>query len=73
MQEQKVVVKGRLEANQHLVAALRDALLDRDELIGREITDVLEQAAASGPPPAVIDLRAAEHAVASERAEQPTI
>ena len=72
LQEQKVVVKGKLEANQHLIAALRDALLERDELVGREITDVLEQAAANGPAPAVIDLRAAERAVASERAEQPT-
>ncbi|HEX3908471.1 MAG TPA: AAA family ATPase [Mycobacteriales bacterium] len=73
LQEQKVVVKGKLEDNQHLVAALRDALLDRNELVGREITDVLEQATASGPPPAVIDLRAHEQAVASERAEQSTI
>jgi ATP-dependent Zn protease len=72
LQEQKVVVKGRLEANQHLVAALRDALLDRDELVGREITDVLEQAATDGPPPALIDLAAAERAVTSERAQQPT-
>ena len=48
LQRQKVVVRGLLEANQHLVAALRDALLDRHELIGREITDVLEAAAAAG-------------------------
>jgi ATP-dependent Zn protease len=66
LQEQKVRIKGRLEANQHLVAALRDALIDRHELAGREITAVLEDAggavADSGPmePPAapsVIDLR----------------
>ena len=49
LQAQKVAVRGLLEANQHLVAALRDALLDRHELIGREITDVLEQAKADGP------------------------
>ena len=49
LQEQKVAVRGLLETNQHLVAALRDALLERHELIGREITDVLEQAAADGP------------------------
>jgi cell division protease FtsH len=72
LQEQKVVVKGKLEDNQHLVAALRDALIDRDELVGREITDVLEQATTNGPPPAVIDLAAAERAVASERDQQPT-
>ena len=34
-----------LEANRHLVAALRDALMERHELIGTEITDVLEAAA----------------------------
>ena len=49
LQRQKTVVRGLLDTNQHLVAALRDALLERHELIGREITDVLEQAAADGP------------------------
>ena len=49
LQRQKTVVRGLLDTNQHLVAALRDALLERHELIGREITDVLEQAAANGP------------------------
>jgi ATP-dependent Zn protease len=66
LQEQKVLIKGRLEANQHLVAALRDALLDRDELVGREIQTVLESAGGPVPDvqafeqpaaPAVIDLR----------------
>src|SRR3954452_20552145 len=57
LQRQKVVVRGLLEANTHLVAALRDALLDRHELIGAEITDVLEKAAAAGPKPAPIDGR----------------
>jgi ATP-dependent Zn protease len=57
LQRQKVVVRGLLESNQHLVAALRDALLERHELIGREITDVLEAAAAAGPDAATIDLR----------------
>jgi cell division protease FtsH len=57
LQQQKVVVRGLLEANQHLVAALRDALLDRHELIGSEITEVLEAASVAGPGPAVIDLR----------------
>ena len=47
LQRQKVVVSGLLESNQHLVAALRDALLEHHELIGREITDVLEAAAAA--------------------------
>ena len=44
LQEQKVVVKGLLEENSHLVAALRDALMEREELIGREITDILRSA-----------------------------
>ena len=59
LQEQKTLIKGKLEANQHLIAALRDALLDRNELIGREITDVLHTAEelAAEPVPTVIDLR----------------
>src|SRR3954465_9024064 len=50
LQEQKTVVKGKLEANQHLVAALRDALVERHELIGHEITDVLKAAEITGEP-----------------------
>ncbi|MGN6474563.1 MAG: AAA family ATPase [Mycobacteriales bacterium] len=46
LQEQKAAIKARLEANPHLIEALRDALLDREELVGREIVDVLETAAA---------------------------
>ena len=57
LQEQKVIIKGRLEQNQHLIAALRDALVERDELVGHEITDVLTAAQAAGPKPTVIDLR----------------
>ena len=38
-------VRELLGRHRHLVAALRDALLDRHELIGSEITDVLEAAA----------------------------
>ncbi len=44
LQRQKAEVRSLLAANKHLVAALRDALLERHELIGHEITDVLEQA-----------------------------
>jgi cell division protease FtsH len=57
LQGQKTVVRGLLDANQHLVVALRDALLERHELIGSEITDVLEAARAAGPGPQVLDLR----------------
>ena len=35
-----------LDENRHLVVALRDELLEREELIGDEITDVLREAAA---------------------------
>jgi cell division protease FtsH len=58
LQEQKLRAKSLLEGNRHLVEALRDALLERHELIGHEITDVLE--AAAGPAvaaPLIIDLR----------------
>ena len=37
-------VTRTLEANRHIVEALRDALLERDELIGEEITAVAEAA-----------------------------
>ncbi len=57
LQEQKVIIKGKLEANPHLIAGLRDALIERDELVGHEITDVLKAAQAAGPAPLVIDLR----------------
>jgi cell division protease FtsH len=41
---QKAEVRSLLAANRHLVEALRDALLDRHELIGREIEQVLQEA-----------------------------
>ena len=57
LQEQKVLIRGRLEANQHLVAALRDALLDRSELVGKEIQAVLDAAGgARALEPTMIDL-----------------
>jgi hypothetical protein len=48
LQEQKAAVKTLMIENRHLIAALRDALLDREELIGAEITDVLDAAARAG-------------------------
>jgi hypothetical protein len=33
-----------LEGNRHVVETLRDALLERDELVGTEILDVIRQA-----------------------------
>ncbi|MCU1593276.1 MAG: ATPase central domain protein [Frankiales bacterium] len=53
LERHKAVAKQTLLANTHLVEALRDALLEHDELIGHEITDVLDAAAAQGR---VIDL-----------------
>jgi ATP-dependent Zn protease len=41
---QKSEVRSLLAVNRHLVEALRDALLDRQELIGREIEEVLQEA-----------------------------
>ena len=38
-------VRRLLDENRHLVVALRDALLERDELVGDEIIDVLREAA----------------------------
>ncbi|HAX82249.1 MAG TPA: ATPase [Actinobacteria bacterium] len=50
LDEQKVVVTALLRDNRHLVAALCDALLTREELVTREIAEVLEAAeAARGP------------------------
>ena len=56
--ESKARVRALLDANRHLVEALRDALLGRDELVGEEIDAVL---AAAGTPrhTDLYDLRAA--------------
>jgi cell division protease FtsH len=56
LQAQKTTARQLLVENRHLVEALRDALLERHELIGTEITDVLEAASALERP-AVVDLR----------------
>ena len=45
LERQKATAKALLSANRHLVEALRDALLEHEELIGPEITEVLEAAA----------------------------
>jgi cell division protease FtsH len=44
LQDQKAATRALLIQHQHLVAALRDALLVRHELIGHEITDILKSA-----------------------------
>jgi ATP-dependent Zn protease len=57
LQKHKQRARELLTENRHLVEALRDALLERHELLGREITEVLETAQAT---PRTIDLRAQE-------------
>jgi len=54
LQEQKAVAKRLIEQHRHLVEALRDALLERHELVGPDITDILEAAARC---PESVDLR----------------
>ncbi|MBM3694337.1 MAG: AAA family ATPase [Actinobacteria bacterium] len=44
LRKQKEQVAALLTTHRHLVEALRDALLARDELVGREIVEVIEQA-----------------------------
>ncbi len=44
LNQAKADVRALLDENRHLVVALRDALLEREELVGDEIVDVLEQA-----------------------------
>jgi cell division protease FtsH len=46
LDSQKERVAGVLAENRDLVEALRDALIARDELVGDEITDVIEEAIA---------------------------
>ena len=83
---QKAQSRVLLTANRHLVAALRDALLECHELIGHEITDVLEAAAANhslaetpdlaptmapdGPLAGVIDLRPATERATEQAAQE---
>ncbi len=66
LQEQREYVRRLLSANRHLVAALRDSLVDRHELIGREITDVLEAAGSPVKVAELLDLRPALTPVGSE-------
>ena len=57
LQDQKSHTRALLEENRHLVIALRDALMERHELIGREITDVLDRAHADHERITELDLR----------------
>jgi ATP-dependent Zn protease len=51
LQARREDVRRLLGPRRHLVAALRDALLERHELIGREIVDVLREAEEQHRPP----------------------
>ena len=55
LQAQHSTVSELLSQNRHLIEALRDALIERHELVGTEITDILE--AAEVMHGRVIDLR----------------
>lgn len=44
LEEQKLMVTDLLRAHRHLIEALRDRLLERDELSGREIIEALDRA-----------------------------
>ncbi|MDA8436498.1 MAG: AAA family ATPase [Actinomycetales bacterium] len=63
LQEQKAFTRALLGENRHLVEALRDALIERHELIGREITDILV-AARDGQETVDVDLRDARSGAA---------
>jgi cell division protease FtsH len=54
LKEAKAAVTEQLDLHRPLVEALRDALLEREELIGAEILEVLQEAEAglAGPLPA---------------------
>ena len=54
LKEAKLAVKEQLDLHRPLVEALRDALLEREELIGNEILEVLAgaEAASTAPRPA---------------------
>ncbi|MEO6204541.1 MAG: AAA family ATPase [Mycobacteriales bacterium] len=66
LQAQRAIAMELLTAHRHLVEALRDALLEQHELLGTQITDVLEaaQAAQGAPAEQIVDLR--EHQVATD-------
>ncbi len=48
-------VREMLNRNRHVIERLRDALLERDELIGPEILEVINAAAVTDLPPMVSD------------------
>ncbi|MGI8685372.1 MAG: AAA family ATPase [Acidimicrobiales bacterium] len=63
LDEAKADVTEMLERNRHLVEALRDALLEHEELVADEITAVLVAAGSGGSTGDVLDLRLFESPV----------
>ncbi len=61
LEDARSSVRTLLAENQGIVEALRDALLERDELVGDEITNVITEVrqlpVADQPVPGIIDLR----------------
>jgi len=51
LNDAKKSVHTMLDVHRHVVEALRDALLERDELIGDEIVEVIERALEPRPQP----------------------
>lgn len=72
LRNQFELVQNLMREHRHLVEALRDALLERNELIGTEILDVLHaaQPGRSTNEPSVLDLRESQPLRAFERDEQ---
>ncbi|HVM01286.1 MAG TPA: hypothetical protein VM263_01345, partial [Acidimicrobiales bacterium] len=56
LERAKADVAAMLEANRHLVEALRDALLAGDELVGDQILEVIAGAGRAGDGELVLDL-----------------
>lgn len=72
LNDNKDEVTRLLAANRHLVEALRDALLEREELVDDEILEVLRSAAGGSrvsPPNVVVDLRPEDGHVTPEGPE----
>jgi cell division protease FtsH len=57
LRDAKAAAKEQLDRNRVLVEALRDALPERDELIGDEILEVLRPAPAPRPLPSLLAAR----------------
>jgi ATP-dependent Zn protease len=63
--EAKETARRQLSEHRHLVEALVAALMERDELVGDEITDILERAARQTPVRAAVELAIPEDAALS--------